>query len=93
MQTTQAPKRAVHVARARLVGDPGDAELVVIVTLEETADLATLRDRIVASALAYARQATGNSYMPIELNLRVTTKRATRVTRPGRATPRVDVRS
>jgi hypothetical protein len=71
--------RGVHAARARLIGDPGDAELVVTVTLEETADLAALRKRIETAALAHARQATGNPSMPIQLDLRVTTKRATRV--------------
>jgi hypothetical protein len=69
----------VHSARARLIGDPDDADLVVTVTLEETTDLAALRQRIETGALTHARQATGNFSMPIQLDLKVTTKRATRV--------------
>jgi hypothetical protein len=71
--------RGVHAARARLIGDPDDADLVVTATLEETADLAALRQHIESGALAHAREAVGNPSMPIHLDLRVTSKRATRV--------------
>jgi hypothetical protein len=71
--------RGVHAARARLIGNPDDADLVVTVTLEETADLAALRQRIETGALTHARAAIGNPSMPIQLDLKVTTKRAARV--------------
>jgi hypothetical protein len=38
--------RGVSSARARLLGDPADPELVLTVALEETADFAALRQRI-----------------------------------------------
>jgi hypothetical protein len=71
--------RGVDSARARLIGDPADPELVVTVTLEETTDLAAARQRIETGALAHARTAVGNPSMPAQLDLTVTTRRATRV--------------
>lgn len=47
--------------------------------LEETADSATLRQRIEAGALTHARTAVGNPAMPAQRDMTVTTKRSTRV--------------
>ena len=46
--------RGVHAARARLIGDPDDADLVVTATREETADLAALRQQIESGVLTHA---------------------------------------
>ncbi|MGO9505354.1 MAG: hypothetical protein ACLPUO_28130 [Streptosporangiaceae bacterium] len=58
-------------ARARLVGDPADPELVVSVTARPAADLAALHRRLEAEALAHARQALGKPALPIQLDLDV----------------------
>jgi hypothetical protein len=71
--------RGVNSARARLLGDPADPKLVVTAVLEETADLAALRQRIEASALAHARSAVGSPSLPAQLDLTVTTKQSSRV--------------
>jgi hypothetical protein len=71
--------RGVSSARARLLGDSADPELVVTTALEETADFAALRQRIETGALTHARSAVGNPSLPIQLDLTVTTKRSTRV--------------
>jgi hypothetical protein len=71
--------RGVNSARARLLGDPEDPQLVVTAALEETADFAALRQRIETGALTHARAALGDPSLPIQLDLTVTTKRSTRV--------------
>jgi hypothetical protein len=71
--------RGVDAARARLIGDPGSPRLVVTVTVEETADLAALRRRIETDALTHARSALDNPDLPVQLDLIVTTRRASRV--------------
>jgi hypothetical protein len=71
--------RGINSARARLLGDPADPELVVTAALEETADFAALRQRIETGALTHARIAVGNPAMPAQLDMTVTTKRSTRV--------------
>jgi hypothetical protein len=71
--------RGVNSARARLLGDPADPELVVTAALEETADFAALRQRIETRALTHARTAVGDPSLPAQLDLTVTTKRSTRV--------------
>ncbi|MGI8668009.1 MAG: alkaline shock response membrane anchor protein AmaP [Jatrophihabitans sp.] len=72
--------RGVHAAQARLIGDDHDPQLAVVVTLEDSADLAGLRHRIETQALCHARQATGKPDLPIRLDLAITTKRASRTT-------------
>ncbi len=69
----------VHMTRARIVGDPQAPELVVTVTVEESADLPRIVHRIEAEALAHARTAVGDPSLPTTLDVTVTTKRATRV--------------
>jgi hypothetical protein len=71
--------RGVNTARARLIGDRDDPELVVTAALEETADFTALRQRIETEALAHARQALGNMSLPAQLDLTITTKRSARV--------------
>lgn len=71
--------RGINSARARLLGDPADPELVVTAALEETADFAALRQRIETGALTHARTAVGNPSMPAQLDMTVTTKRSPRV--------------
>lgn len=71
--------RGVSSARARLIGDPEDPELVVTVTAEQSADMAELRQRIETGALTHARMSTGNPELPIQLDLTVTTKGSARV--------------
>jgi hypothetical protein len=71
--------RGVDSARARLLGDPADPELVMVAALEEAADFAALRQRIEARALTHARSAVGNPALPVQLDLTVTAKRSARV--------------
>jgi hypothetical protein len=71
--------RGVNSARARLLGDPDEPELVVTAALEETSDFAALRQRIETGALTHARSAVGDPSLPVQLDLTVTTKRSTRV--------------
>ena len=71
--------RGVDSARARLIGDPDDPELVVRAVLEETADLTALRQRIETEALTHARQALGNMALPVQLDLTITSRRSARV--------------
>jgi hypothetical protein len=71
--------RGVDSARARLIGDPGSPRLVVTATLEETANLVALRQRIETEALTHARAALDDPALAVQLDLTVTTRRATRV--------------
>jgi hypothetical protein len=71
--------RGIHGARARLVGDADDPRLVVVATVEDSADLIATRHQIETGALARARQALDKPDLPIQLDLAVTTKRTTRV--------------
>ena len=71
--------RGVQNARARLIGDPDEPYLVVLVTLEDSADLVALRQKIETGALTHARQALDNPDLPIQLDLGVSTNRSTRV--------------
>ena len=71
--------RGVDSARARLIGEADDPELVVTAVLEESADLVALRQRIETEALTHARQALGNLSLPAQLDLTITARRASRV--------------
>jgi hypothetical protein len=71
--------RGVNSARARLLGDPAEPGLVIVATLEETADFAALRQRIETEALTHARSAVGDPSLAVQLDLTVTKKRSARV--------------
>jgi hypothetical protein len=71
--------RGVDSARARLIGDSDDPELVVRAVLEETADFTALRQRIETEALTHARQALGNMSLPTQLDLTITDRRSSRI--------------
>ena len=72
--------RGVDSARARLIGDPDDPELVVTASLEENADFGAVRHRIETEALSHARQALGTMTLPTQLLLTITSgKRTSRV--------------
>jgi hypothetical protein len=70
----------VDSARARLIGNGLEPELVVTATLEQTADLTAVRQRIETGALLHARSALDNPSLPIQLHLAVTTRSGARVT-------------
>lgn len=72
--------RGIDSARARLIGDPANPQLVVTATLEDSADLPALRHRIQTGALAHARAALDRPDLATQLDLTVTTRRSTRVT-------------
>jgi hypothetical protein len=69
----------VQTAKARVLGDPGDPNLVVTVTAAQSADLRALRDRIESEALSHARQALGKPHLPIQFDLDVSSHAAERV--------------
>lgn len=69
----------VSSAGARLLGDPDSPELAVAVTIEDSADLPSLRDRIENEALAHARSALDDPDLPIRLDLTVGEARSARV--------------
>ena len=69
----------VYSARARLIGNGQEPELVVAATLEETADLPVVRQRIETGALSHARAALGSPSLPIQLHLAVTARSGARV--------------
>ncbi len=71
--------RGVAGASARLVGDELDPELRLRVRLDARADVAGLRRRIEADAVAHARQALDAPRLPVRLDLVVTDKKASRV--------------
>jgi len=71
--------RGVAGARARLVGDEYDPHLQLRVQLDSRADIATVRQRIESSAIARARQALDRPDLPVQLDLVITDKKATRV--------------
>jgi hypothetical protein len=69
----------VYSARARLIGNGLEPELVVTATLEETADLTAVRQRIETGALSHARYALDSPSLPIQLHLAVTARSGARV--------------
>jgi hypothetical protein len=68
----------VQSARARLIGDQSSPTLVITASLEETADLPGLRRRIEAHAVRHARQALENPDLPVQLDLTVSNRQASR---------------
>ncbi len=71
--------RGVAAAKARLIGDEAEPELVVTAALHDTADFAAVRTRIETGALAHARTALNKPALRTQLDLTVSTKRSTRV--------------
>jgi hypothetical protein len=61
----------VQAARSRLIGDPGDPDIVLTVTASRSADLHALHQRLENEAIAHARQALGKDSVPIRLHLTV----------------------
>jgi hypothetical protein len=74
-----ATYHGVHTAKARVLGDPRDPNLVVTVTAAQSADLRALCDRIESEALSHARQALGKPHLPIQLDLDVSSHAPDRV--------------
>ena len=68
----------VQSARARLIGDQSNPTLVITASLEEAADLPGLRRRIEANAVRHAKQALENPNLPVQLDLTVTNRQASR---------------
>lgn len=66
----------VDAARSRIIGDPKDPEIVIVVTTSPGADLHELYERIENEALAHARQALGKNDLPIQLDLAVSRRTA-----------------
>jgi hypothetical protein len=66
----------VQSAKARLIGDPTSPALIIETTLEQSADLSALRQRIEADAVAHARQVLDNPNLPVTLDLTVTDRHA-----------------
>ena len=71
--------RGVASARARTVGDPAAARLIVEVTALRGADIGELAKRIDTEALAHARDAMGRSDLPIQLDVTVGSKSLNRL--------------
>lgn len=69
----------VRSANARIVGDQDAPELVLETTLEDSANLTGVRDRIEDEAVAQARQALDAPRLPVTVNLSVTDSRDSRV--------------
>ncbi len=61
---------------ARLIGDPGDPDIVLTVTASQSADLHALHQRIENEAIAHARQALGKDDLSIRLHLTVSRRAA-----------------
>ncbi|WP_375482036.1 alkaline shock response membrane anchor protein AmaP [uncultured Jatrophihabitans sp.] len=69
----------VESAKARLIGDPDDPELVLEARIRHDADLAGLHTRIVEGPIAHARTATGRDDLPVRLDLKVSAANGPRV--------------
>jgi hypothetical protein len=66
----------VNAAKGRVIGDAKDPQIVLTVTAAYTADLPALHHRLQTQALAHARQALGDTDLPIQLNLDVSRRPA-----------------
>ncbi|HEY5185048.1 MAG TPA: alkaline shock response membrane anchor protein AmaP [Actinomycetes bacterium] len=69
----------IREARTRLIGHAASPRLVIIATLEQGADLASLRRRIETQAASHARQALDNPALPVQLDLTVSDRQHRRV--------------
>lgn len=77
----------VDSAKARVLGDPDDPALVVMVTVSRSADLAALRHRIESDALSHARHALGKPDLAIQLDIDVSDHIPERVSQNGPTKP------
>lgn len=59
----------VDAAKARVIGDGRDPQIVLTVTSAPSADLHALHHRIETEALAHARQALGQPSLPVQFDL------------------------
>ena len=66
----------VESAGGRIIGDPGDPEIVLTVTADQSADLHALHQRIESEAIAHTRQALGKDNLAIRLHLTVSRRAA-----------------
>jgi hypothetical protein len=66
----------VEAVHGRIIGDPGEPEIVLAVTASAAADLHALHQRIETEALAHARQALGQADLAIQLDLAVSRRTA-----------------
>jgi hypothetical protein len=66
----------VDAARSRIIGDPGDPDIILTVTASQSADLHALHQRIENEAIAHARQALGKDDLSIRLHLTVSRRAA-----------------
>lgn len=71
--------RGVQGSTARLIGAAGSPELVLRVTLDDRADLAALRHRIEAQAVAHVRTAIDQPALPVQLQVELAAGSARRV--------------
>lgn len=71
--------RGVESAKGRLVGSSADPRLVLLVAVAPDGDLAAVRRRVEAEALAHARAALGRPDLPARLDLRLGRRSAERV--------------
>jgi hypothetical protein len=72
----------IDSAKARVIGESADPELVVAVTAASGTDLAALRHRIEAEALSHARQSLGQPGLPIQLDIDVSHRASERISPP-----------
>ncbi|MBW6439805.1 alkaline shock response membrane anchor protein AmaP [Actinoplanes hulinensis] len=73
--------RGVRAASSRLLGTPEEPELAVNVTVDQSADIGALSQRIEIGALTHARQALGRPDLPAALDITVSRRPAGRVDR------------
>lgn len=69
----------IHSASARMIGGQDAPELVIEATFDESADLASARDRIENEAIVHARRALDAPSMPVIVDLAVSDKQESRV--------------
>lgn len=69
----------IRAARARLIGHAASPRLVITATLEQGADLASLRRQIETQAAGHARQALDSPALPVQLDLTVSDRQPRRV--------------
>jgi hypothetical protein len=73
--------RGVRAANSRLLGTPEEPTLAVDVTVEQSADIGALSQRIEVGALTHARQALERPDLPAALDITVTRRPPARVDR------------